>query len=90
MKRIQYHKYGGPETMQLENFELLAPGKGQVAVKVKFASINPIDWKVRNGYLKMVTGKSFPRAMGSDFSGTGVMQFLVFQESRKAEHLALP
>ena len=40
--------------MQLENFELQAPGKGQVAVKVKFASINPIDWKVRNGYLKMV------------------------------------
>lgn len=50
MKRIQYHKYGGPETMQLENFELQAPGKGQVAVK--FASINPIDWKVRNGYLR--------------------------------------
>lgn len=70
MKRIQYHAYGGPETMQLEHFELLAPGKGQVAVKVKCASINPIDWKVRNGHLKWVTGKSFPRAMGSDFSGT--------------------
>ncbi|MBD8807784.1 MULTISPECIES: NAD(P)-dependent alcohol dehydrogenase [Pseudomonas syringae group] len=70
MKRIQYHLYGGPETMQLENFELLAPGKGQVAVKVKFASINPIDWKIRNGYLKMLTGSLFPRAMGSDFSGT--------------------
>ena len=27
-------------------------------------------WKVRNGHLKMVTGKIFPRAMGSDFSGT--------------------
>ena len=70
MKRIQYHEYGGPETMQLEDFELEMPGKGQVAVKVKFAAINPIDWKVRNGYLKMVTGRAFPRAMGSDFSGT--------------------
>ena len=69
MKRIQYHKYGGPETMQLEDFELQSPGPGGVAVKVKFTAINPIDWKVRRGELKMVTGKSFPRAMGSDFSG---------------------
>nr|WP_281005077.1 alcohol dehydrogenase catalytic domain-containing protein [Mesorhizobium kowhaii] len=70
MKRIQYHQYGGPETMKLEDFELRAPGKGEVAVKVNFAAINPIDWKVRNGHLKMVTGKKFPRAFGSDFSGT--------------------
>ena len=70
MKRIQYDKYGGPELMRLEDFDLATPGKGEVAVTVKFAAINPIDWKVRNGYLKMVTGKVFPRAMGSDFSGT--------------------
>ncbi len=70
MKRIQYDKYGGPELMRLEAFELAAPGKSEVTVKVKFAAINPIDWKVRNGYLNMVTGKVFPRAMGSDFSGT--------------------
>ncbi|MBB4259166.1 MULTISPECIES: NAD(P)-dependent alcohol dehydrogenase [unclassified Bradyrhizobium] len=69
MKRIQYDSYGGPETMKLEAFELRAPGTGEVAVKVKFAAINPIDWKVRNGSLKMLTGKTFPRAMGSDFSG---------------------
>lgn len=70
MRRIQYHQYGGPETMKLEDFELRTPGKGEVAVKVNFAAINPIDWKVRNGSLKMVTGKKLPRALGSDFSGT--------------------
>jgi len=70
MRRIQYHQYGGPETMKLEDFGLRKPGKGEVAVKVNFAAINPIDWKVRNGSLKMVTGKKFPRALGSDFSGT--------------------
>jgi NADPH:quinone reductase-like Zn-dependent oxidoreductase len=70
MKRIEYHRYGGADTMKLEDFELKAPGSGEVAVKVAFAAINPIDWKVRNGRLKMVTGKTFPRAMGSDFSGT--------------------
>jgi NADPH:quinone reductase-like Zn-dependent oxidoreductase len=70
VKRIEYDKYGGPETMRLEDFELPAPEAGQVAVKVKFASINPIDWKLRQGNLKILTGKSFPRPMGSDFSGT--------------------
>ena len=47
MKRIQYHSYGGPETMKLEDFELKPPGRSEVGVKVKFAAINPIDWKVR-------------------------------------------
>ncbi|PDS56318.1 alcohol dehydrogenase [Rhizobium anhuiense] len=83
MKRIQYHQYGGPEVMKLEDFEFRAPSKGEVAVKVKFAAINPIDWKVRNGALKMVTRKKFPRALGSDFSGivtatgAGVTRFKV-------------
>jgi NADPH:quinone reductase-like Zn-dependent oxidoreductase len=70
MKRIQYHQYGGPDVMRLEDFQLAAPAKDEVAVKVKFAAINPIDWKMRNGVMKIVTGKAFPRAMGMDFSGT--------------------
>ncbi|GAJ93611.1 NAD(P)-dependent alcohol dehydrogenase [Agrobacterium sp. SHOUNA12C] len=70
MKQIQYDQYGGPEVMKFADFELRVLGNQEVAVKVNFAAINPIDWKVRNGYLKMVTGKKFPRAMGSDFSGT--------------------
>lgn len=70
MKRIQYTQYGGPEQMRLDNFELATPGKGELAVRVQFAAINPIDWKLRQGVMKIVTGKAFPRAMGMDFSGT--------------------
>lgn len=69
MKRIQYSKYGGPELMRVDDFELPAPGTGEVAVRVKFAAINPIDWKLRDGQMKIVTGRTFPRAMGMDFSG---------------------
>lgn len=69
MKRIQYNEYGGPERMRLDHFEPAAPGNGEVEVEVKFAAINPIDWKLRNGNLKMVTGRQFPRGMGQDFSG---------------------
>jgi NADPH:quinone reductase-like Zn-dependent oxidoreductase len=83
MKRIQYHAYGGPEVMQLEEFAPEAPGKGEVAVAVRFAAINPIDWKLRSGGMKIVTGRSFPRAMGVDLAGIvtaigpGVTRFAV-------------
>lgn len=69
MVRIQYRRYGGPSEMHLESFELPALNAGQVRVRVKAASVNPVDWKVRNGMMKLMTGKSFPRGMGTDFSG---------------------
>lgn len=69
MRRIQYHQYGGPEVMRLETYRLPAPGKGEVVVRVKTASINPLDWKLRQGFMKIMMGRHFPRAMGSDFSG---------------------
>lgn len=83
VRRIQYHKYGGPDLMRLENFELGLPGTGEVAVKVWFAAINPIDWKLRGGQMKIVTGRAFPRGMGMDLSGIvmavgpGVTRFAV-------------
>jgi NADPH:quinone reductase-like Zn-dependent oxidoreductase len=30
VKRIQYHQYGGPEVMRLEDFEPAPPGAGEV------------------------------------------------------------
>src|SRR5580658_10043204 len=69
MKRIQYHRYGGPEEMRLETYELAAPGKDEIAVRVSASSVNPVDWKIRQGAMKFMTGRRFPRAMGMDFSG---------------------
>lgn len=69
MLRIQYNQYGGPETMRLEPFEQPTPGAGEVLVDVQASAINPIDWKLRQGELKFLTGRKFPRAMGSDFAG---------------------
>jgi NADPH:quinone reductase-like Zn-dependent oxidoreductase len=69
MKRIQYHRYGGPEEMRLETYEIPAPRADEIVVRVKAASINPFDWKVRQGALKFMVRGQFPRAMGSDFSG---------------------
>ncbi len=69
MKRIQYHRYGGPEEMRLESCELPAPGEDEIVVRVRASSVNPIDWKVRQGMMKFIAGWRMPRAMGTDFSG---------------------
>ncbi|MFJ3895386.1 NADP-dependent oxidoreductase [Streptomyces sp. NPDC090083] len=69
MRRIQYHQYGGPEVMRLEEFEPARPGAGDVLVRVRAAAANPMDWGIRGGAMKMVTGRKFPRGLGYDFAG---------------------
>ena len=55
--------------MRLETYEMPAPRVDEIVVRVKAASINPFDWKVRQGALKFMVRGQFPRAMGADFSG---------------------
>jgi NADPH:quinone reductase-like Zn-dependent oxidoreductase len=69
MKRIQYHRYGGPEVLRLEDVEPPRPGPGEVLVRVHAAAANPMDWTFRNGEAKVVTGRKLPRGLGHDFSG---------------------
>ncbi|WP_420469913.1 NAD(P)-dependent alcohol dehydrogenase [Brevundimonas sp. FT23042] len=68
-QRLEYSRYGGPEVMRLTAFTPPAPGPGEVRVKVQAAAINPFDWQLRQGAMKLVTGRRFPRAMGTDFAG---------------------
>ena len=44
-------------------------GAGQVLVEVKAVSINPVDWKIKQGVARLVTGCRFPRIFGADFAG---------------------
>ena len=69
MKRIQYHRYGGAEVLRVEEFALAAPGRGQIRVRIRAAAANPMDWKIRKGEMKMLTGRRFPRGLGHDFAG---------------------
>jgi NADPH:quinone reductase-like Zn-dependent oxidoreductase len=41
----------------------------KMLVRVRAAAANPLDWKVRNGDMKMMTGRKFPRGVGYDFAG---------------------
>jgi NADPH:quinone reductase-like Zn-dependent oxidoreductase len=68
MKRVQYFHYGGPEELRLD--EVKPPdGQGQIRVHVRAAAANPMDWKIRRGEMKVLSGFRFPRGLGHDFAG---------------------
>jgi NADPH:quinone reductase-like Zn-dependent oxidoreductase len=69
MKAIRIHAYGGSDQMKLENVNRPEPKEHQVLVQVFDAGVNPVDWKIREGYLKDVRPTSFPFTLGQDFAG---------------------
>jgi NADPH:quinone reductase-like Zn-dependent oxidoreductase len=70
MKAIRIHQYGGPEVLAQVEMQRPAPGLNEVLIKVKAASVNPVDWKLRAGYLKDVFPLTFPSTLGWDVAGT--------------------
>lgn len=69
MRAARIHAYGGPEVMHLDEVPVPQPGAGQVLIKVRAASVNPIDWKMRRGVLKDIFPLTFPRTLGRDCAG---------------------
>ncbi len=69
MKRLQYHRYGGPDVLTLADAPTPTPGRGQVLVRVRAAAANAMDWKIRRGEMRPMTGRKFPRGVGHDFAG---------------------
>ena len=70
MKAARIHRYGGP--VVLEEVARPAPGEGDLLVQVKAASVNPVDFKIRDGKVKVLVRDRFPLTLGSDLSGVVV------------------
>ncbi len=66
---IRVHAYGGPEQLKLEQLPRPVPQAGEVLVHVHAAGVNPIDWKLRAGFLKDFFPQSFPHIPGRDLAG---------------------
>jgi NADPH:quinone reductase-like Zn-dependent oxidoreductase len=69
MKAAAISVYGGPEALQIIDIETPKPGPGEVLVEVHAASVNPVDWKMRQGMLKDFFPVTFPRILGRDMAG---------------------
>jgi NADPH:quinone reductase-like Zn-dependent oxidoreductase len=69
MKANYIEDYGGAGAVRFGERPAPEPGPNDVLVAVKAASINPIDWKMREGLLKNALALKFPYILGRDFSG---------------------
>jgi NADPH:quinone reductase-like Zn-dependent oxidoreductase len=69
MKAYFSTAYGGPEVSSYGDFPDPEAGNNQILVEVKAVSINPVDYKVKRGVAKLMSGSKFPRIFGSDFAG---------------------
>jgi NADPH:quinone reductase-like Zn-dependent oxidoreductase len=83
MKAIRIHNYGDVEALSYEDAPLPEPGPADVRVRVHAAAVNPVDWKIRAGYLAQVVPHKMPLTIGWDVSG------VVDQVGAEVSHLAV-
>jgi NADPH:quinone reductase-like Zn-dependent oxidoreductase len=69
MKKVIYNAFGDESILQITDQPIPIPERDQVLIRVKAVSINPLDWKVYGGEMKLMSGSKFPKSVGIDFSG---------------------
>jgi NADPH:quinone reductase-like Zn-dependent oxidoreductase len=69
MKGFAIDRYGGPEALTLRDLPEPEPGPGDLLLEIRAASVNPVDFKIRSGGLKVLVKDRFPLVLGSDASG---------------------
>jgi NADPH:quinone reductase-like Zn-dependent oxidoreductase len=67
MKAIRIHEFGGPEVLKYEDISKPQPAPGEIRIKIVAAGVNPMDWKIRRGYISSLP---LPMIMGLDVAGT--------------------
>ena len=68
-RAARLQSYGGPEAVRVDDLSLPEPKAGEVLVKIYAAGVNPVDWKIRAGYLQQHMPLQLPVTLGSDFAG---------------------
>ncbi|TWX66875.1 NADP-dependent oxidoreductase [Colwellia demingiae] len=69
MRAVRIHQYGGTETLQLDQIDTPVINTDDILIKVKASSINPVDWKIREGYLQDFIPYKLPTTLGWDVAG---------------------
>ena len=72
MKAVAFDRYGSAEELQYRELSKPIAKSNELLVRVRASSVNPVDWKIRQGHLQLLTGFNFPRIVGSDISGVVV------------------
>lgn len=72
MRAVVYEEFGGADVLRVVDRPEPHIGADAVVVKVAAASLNPVDYKIREGYLRGLMDVLFPAVPGWDVSGTVV------------------
>jgi NADPH:quinone reductase-like Zn-dependent oxidoreductase len=77
MKAIRFYAYGSPDVLQLQDIDEPVIGDDDVLIRVRAASVNPLDWHFMTGmpYIaRLQAGLLRPRAsarrLGADMAGS--------------------
>src|SRR5215468_8940821 len=102
MEVVRIDKFGSREVMKFRKLPIPIPGPNEILLKVKAASINPVDWKIREGQYPAVKSDNLPYVLGRDVSGVveacgtetigrqkgdGIYAMLGFNRGAYAEHV---
>lgn len=69
MKAAVIDAFGPATNLRIAEVPTPTPGPGQLQLRVHAAAVNPIDWKIRNGWMQQRFGAEFPMTLGFDASG---------------------
>lgn len=69
MKAVRLHEFGGLDVLVYEDAPRPEPKDGEVLLQVKAAGVNPVDWKIREGYLEQTVKHTLPLILGLDAAG---------------------
>jgi NADPH:quinone reductase-like Zn-dependent oxidoreductase len=74
MQAIVYHQYGPPSVLQLADIAKPTPADNEVLIRVRAASVNPLDWHFLRGTpygIRFMTGLRHPKdqQLGVDLAG---------------------
>ena len=74
MKAIVYHNFGSPDVLEYQDIEKPIPADDEVLIRVRAASVNPLDWKLMKGgpfILRLLLGLGKPKMKrpGVDVAG---------------------
>ena len=72
MRAIVTQQYGDVDVLNVREIERPSIRGDEILVRVHACSVNPIDWKVRKGDFRILTGLKPPRILGSDYAGVVV------------------
>lgn len=69
MKAITIEQFGGPNQLKPSKLPTPPVADNEVQIQIHYTSVNPVDWKIREGYLANRLPHAFPIILGWDAAG---------------------